>query len=426
MKRPKAVLSVCAMMLAMVAGLPAEARCRVEAAGDWPQQGYDPRRTSYNPHETMLGPGNVGELEILWSNSVPCTINTQPTVVDGVVYYGHYCGQFLAVDADTGATLWTQSIDTVDCGNAVVDGVVYVAARCTYSACGMVYAFDALTGETLWAWDAGYQQVLLPIVADGVVYVATKGVWGGMGTDSDAHGTQALDAATGEELWTAIQGGAAAVANGFVYATSSWHPDKLAVLDTANGDLLWTGIIGGDSVSRPTTDGQSVYVHADDGYLYAFDADGCGEAECEALWLGVVEIDPYGEPQPPAVAEGLVYVGAGDAFYAFDAAGCGEPQCPPLWATPTDCTFHANWHNSPSVANGVVYSTCDDNWIHAYDATSGHVLWSYYTSGGYPMRASPTVAGGRLYHAATFDFTLYAFEPLAPLRVHLPLVLRSH
>ena len=62
------------------------------------------------------------------------------------------------------------------------------------------------------------------------------------------------------------------------------------------------------------------------------------------------------------------------------------------------------------MANGVVYSTCGYNYLYAFDASNGNILWQYYTWGEWPMRASPAIADGKLYHAATFNFTLYAFD----------------
>ena len=368
-------------------------------SADWPQIGFDAQRTSYNPYEFVLGPSNVEDLEVLWTNYVPCTINHPPTVVDDIVYYGHYCGEFRAVDAATGATVWTKSINTTHTGQAIVGGVAYVTARCTYDNCGEVYAFDASSGTTLWTWDPGPSQVNFPVVDNGVLYVRT----------SPPNTLHALDTATGAELWSASPGGAPAVSGGVVY--TSWKSDTLEARDSANGNVLWTGIVGVEDLSMPVVGNGVVYVHSDLGHLYAFDASGCGDASCSPLWEGVTQIDSQG-PQPPAVAEGKLYVGAGDTYYAFDANGCGGSQCPPLWTSATACSFTPKGEYPPSVANGVVYSTCDNSYLYAFDASTGDTLWHYFTAGtGYPMRSSPAIVDGRLFHAATFDFRLYAFNP---------------
>jgi len=106
-------------------------------ATDWPQAGFDAARTGFNPDEIIIGPSNVGNLQLLWTNHVPCTIRDGLSVVDGVVYYGHYCEEFRAVDAETGRLIWNRRLDGKDVGQAVENGVAYVASI------GAMYAFDA-------------------------------------------------------------------------------------------------------------------------------------------------------------------------------------------------------------------------------------------------------------------------------------------
>ena len=60
-------------------------------------------------------------------------------------------------------------------------------------------------------------------------------------------------------------------------------------------------------------------------------------------------------------------------------------------------------------ANPELIFGSDNNYIYAFDASTGDIVWQYYTYGSYPIRSSPTIANKKLYHAATFDYTLYAF-----------------
>jgi parallel beta-helix repeat protein len=363
---------------------------------NWRQLGFNAERTSYNPYEQQIGPSNVGDLEVLWTHGFSSSIRGGVSVVDGIAYYGTYGGEVYASDAATGTRIWTQGIMGKHQGQSVVDGVVYVtAANSSGPEDGMVYAFDALTGDPIWTWDPGARRLGGPLVSEGVVYVAPY---------YEGDPIQTLNAETGEELWSVTPGGNVAVANGVVYTNIS---NTLRALSSENGELLWTGFIRAGILTRPTVANGIVYMHTDMGYLYAFDASGCGVDSCSPLWAGVTEVSQQGDgPQSPAVGEGKVYVGSNDTFYAFDADGCGEPHCLPLWSTYTPVSFFSS---SPSIANGVVYSTCDNNYIYAYEASTGDVLWQYYTSGGYPMRSSPTILDGRLFHGATFNYTLYAF-----------------
>jgi outer membrane protein assembly factor BamB len=124
----------------------------------------------------------------------------------------------------------------------------------------------------------------------------------------------------------------------------------------------------------------------------------------------------------PAVAGGVVYVGAsgGGNLYAFSAAGTtgcsGTPKtCKPLWTGTTGAIVFS----SPAVAGGVVYVASADGNLYAFSAagTTGcsgtpkicKPLWTAAIAGaGTVGQSSPTVAAGVVYISA--DTTLYAFS----------------
>ena len=90
---------------------------------------------------------------------------------------------------------------------------------------------------------------------------------------------------------------------------------------------------------------------SNDGRLNVFDANGCGASVCQPLWRGIGGDDSF-LVSSPAVADGVVYLGAYDGkLYAYDANGCGHRACQPLWTAQVG--EHVN--SSPAVANGVVY-----------------------------------------------------------------------
>src|SRR5207237_457849 len=120
----------------------------------------------------------------------------------------------------------------------------------------------------------------------------------------------------------------------------------------------WRGTVGA------TVDGIAVangvaYVGARNGKIYAFDATGttnCSGAPklCAPLWSGLTKATR--PVSTPAVADGVVYVGANNRVYAFDANGVtncsgGPTQCKPLWHS----TNLGTYGSSPTVANGVVF-----------------------------------------------------------------------
>jgi outer membrane protein assembly factor BamB len=102
----------------------------------------------------------------------------------------------------------------------------------------------------------------------------------------------------------------------------------LLALDRATGDELWRAPLGASGAGLALAEG-TVYVTAgiNDSQLQAFDADGCGAATCEPLWMASIG-DQTGSD--PVVGGGVVYVQAGSNLRAFDADGCGDVTCSPL------------------------------------------------------------------------------------------------
>ncbi|MBV8202449.1 MAG: PQQ-binding-like beta-propeller repeat protein, partial [Acidobacteria bacterium] len=94
------------------AGIPANG-----TPGDWQQFGYDPRHSGDAALETTLRPGNVGTLHLLYSVSLPGTVDDAPVYLSDVstpggvldvLYVTTTDGQLVAVNAATGAILWSR------------------------------------------------------------------------------------------------------------------------------------------------------------------------------------------------------------------------------------------------------------------------------------------------------------------------------
>jgi hypothetical protein len=176
---------------------------------------------------------------------------------------------------------------------------------------------------------------------------------------------------------------------------------------------LWTATTGGISLSTPAIANGVVYVGAADGLLYAFDSTGTAGCSgtpktCTPLWTATTgaTID-----SSPVVAGGLVYVGSyDDNLYAFDASGttgcAGTPKtCAPVWTGPTDAPVSS----SPAVAHGVIYVGSDeDHSLFAFDSKGSagcsgtpkfcEPLWRASTT--LHIGSSPAVANGTVYIGA--------------------------
>ena len=173
--------------------------------------------------------------------------------------------------------------------------------------------------------------------------------------------------------------------------------------------LAWTGVTRGivDFSSPAVVDGM-VYVGAQDGLLYAFQAAGCGNPMCPPVWTGQTGGSVYSSP---AVANGVVYIGTQNhQLFVFDAAGCGSPTCAPLW---TGTVAGSILQSSPAVANGVVYAGSYDGKLYAFAAAGcGQAtcapLWTAATASN--ITSSPAVANGVVYIGSA-DHHLYALRP---------------
>src|SRR6266568_948647 len=125
---------------------------------DWPMYGFDLQHTHFNPNEQMLSSSNVSSLALDWTLSLTPTyrISTSVSVVNGVAYEGSADGKLYAVNAATGATIWTApsvyGSSTITATPAVVNGVVYVASEFS-----ILSAYDAATGTKLWSYYGALQ-----------------------------------------------------------------------------------------------------------------------------------------------------------------------------------------------------------------------------------------------------------------------------
>ena len=92
----------------------------------------------WNQYENILNVNNVGTLALQWSYLTGGAVfSSSPAVANGVVYVGSADHNVYALNASTGALLWSYATGSyVDGSSIVANGVVYFG-----SADGKVYAF---------------------------------------------------------------------------------------------------------------------------------------------------------------------------------------------------------------------------------------------------------------------------------------------
>jgi outer membrane protein assembly factor BamB len=295
-----------------------------------------------------------GLCEPLWSVPLGGGIVSSAAVYNGVVYIGAVGGRLYALDASgcgnsTCSPLWEGDAGTtaVQSSPAVSDAnhLVYVATS------GKLYAFPTAVGATscvgsprvcapLWtaslAGDVPGERYISPSVVNGVVYV------------SDATGTLSAFDAAGK-------------------TNCSGAPTSCAP--------LWTASLGANQspgyMSTPAVYNGTVYVGTGNGKVQAFDATGNANCSgipktCAPIWSSSATGSRI--ESSPAVVNGVLFVGADNGLlYVFDAAGIdncsGTPKtCSALWSATTNGAVGS----SPAVANGLVYVGSDDDKLYAF------------------------------------------------------------
>jgi outer membrane protein assembly factor BamB len=371
-------------VLAQVSDNPSNSNAATASSpSDWTQFLRD-NMQRWNPYETVLSVGNVGGLGTKWSS--PHSAVSSPAVANGIVYIGANDGNLYALNATTGAVLWSFQTEggPVVSAPAFANGMVYVGSINNNE----MFALNATTGVKIWSYTTGDLVVSSPAVANGVVYFGSE--------DGNVY---AVNGTTGALVWSYKTGayinGSAAVANGVVYIGSNDY--NVYALNATTGAKLWSYYAGDTLKYAPAVANGVVYIGTTfTGQLYALNA-----TTGTKMWsytTGAIE-------STPAVANGIVYIGNLDNvvglptghMYAFNA-NTGAL----VWKYPTG----ADVESSPAVANGVVYFGSTDGSVYALNAATGAKLWSSYTGGG--VSSSPAVVNGTVYVGSGSQISAFA------------------
>jgi outer membrane protein assembly factor BamB len=251
-------------------------------------------------------------------------------VVDGDTIYVASQGKLTALQKNNGSVIWQREIESdavsssaLSCGAGsaasviyadpiVADGVVYVA---TYS--GKIYAYSTASGNLLWKYPSeGYVQGIIGglILNDGAIYFSAVG-----GTVTALNiNTQAViwQYDTEDTLWASP-----CLNEDTLYIAS--YDKKLFALDIYTGDLKWEEpfVTNGPIVATPIYDNGVVYIGSLDRGIYAVNAETGG-----LIWDFSSDSDVEYTPKnwfwaTPLMVDGVIYAPNMDGFvYILDAA----------------------------------------------------------------------------------------------------------
>ncbi|MCP3063663.1 PQQ-binding-like beta-propeller repeat protein [Myxococcus sp. K38C18041901] len=277
----------------------------------------------------------------LWSVRVGGTAPeslSNPMVAQGLLFVvgGGHCH---AVDLDTHALRWSVSCDSEATSSPiVVDDDVYVGTRL-----GGVVAIDARTGTERWR-----VQLRCGGSVQSAVSVTREHVIVGTRQDFTEGHLVALDRATGTEHWSVKAGamshsGAPAINGSTVYALSGMGK-RLRALHLASGKQRWTYETRGALWGTPAVADGVVCFTGDHSILHALD-----EKTGKERWSVTLDKSPAATVSP-AIAGGIVYMGAGNTVYAWTLQDGTERW---RWKAPHRVT------TAPLIADGTVYVGCD-------------------------------------------------------------------
>lgn len=184
-------------------------------ADDWPMFGQNLQNTAAAGSQRPI---DASKLAVKWVATMKGEVSARAAVVDGVVYVPDWGGQLWALNAATGAVVWSRALSDfgLPAGTnsrtspAVVDGVVYLGTQ----EGAWLLAVDARTGQLRWktqlespANDPFAIVTASPSVTGGVVYTGVASLEEGVAANPAypccrARGSVvAVDARTGAKLW---------------------------------------------------------------------------------------------------------------------------------------------------------------------------------------------------------------------------------
>ncbi len=284
---------------------------------------------------------------------------------------------------------WRVETDGAVAGSATTRGdTVWVGASD-----GVIRALALADGATLWQARLGAPISSTPAVAGDQLFVTTR--------DGRLH---ALEAANGTVRWTVESGPALSMPwgheSGDRYTPSPTVSGNLVVWGAADGVLRvndrhsgterWHARTGGPIWDSPAIADGVAYVGSADGLLYAFDLD-TGErhwafrTEGAGLVSAKYGFDRRTLQSSPAVADGLVLVGARDGFlYAIHVTDGSL-----AWRFDHQISWVIG---SPSVDDSMVYvGSSDAQFLQALDVATGAERWRTKLHG--VVWSSPAVTG---------------------------------
>jgi outer membrane protein assembly factor BamB len=222
--------------------------------GNWCSGGSCPRAGYFEAIDASTG-------ALLWLNSTFATgaVISSPSIDNGLVFFGETDGTVLALNETNGMASW--SVNPV--GNVVVSTAPTVAYGRVYVGTNTRFvALNEQTGATVWTFNNNNANTTSAAVNGGIVYFGT-----GRGN------IYALNATTGAQKWVSTTGAGVTSSPALALGSSSLlvgsNDHYLYSLDMATGIRLWRYPTGGSVSSSPAVADGRVFFGSQDSGVYA-------------------------------------------------------------------------------------------------------------------------------------------------------------
>lgn len=328
-----------------------------------------------------------------------------------------------SLKADTGEEVWKFEFSglkgTVP---AVESGMVYFGMSEIGTGTYYLYCVDANNGQLNWRVPIGdyHDTSSTPIIADGLVYVATQSSI----VDEDIpYFVYALDASTGREVWKhELDGGVSSIflGGGVLYVgnqdgpmtAQTSKPTYLHALESKTGSEVWTFKTQAEVSTPPIVAGDTVYFTTGNRYwghsLFALDS-----VSGQENWHFSVEGTTL---SAPIITDANLYVGVNeirdqcidncppprdytDYLYTLDLA-TGTEKAKVQVEVPVI--------GLPLMVDSTLYSLNFGGLLYGNDASTGKVKWKFDL--GNTATTLPVQSAGVIYVASWSPGSLYALN----------------
>jgi len=237
---------------------------------------------------------------------------------------------------------------------------------------GMLHAVSVRDGKPVWTFKTTQEIKSSPVIVDTTVLIGSY----------DGH-LYALDAASGKVKWKVETDGPVhatpSVQDGVIYIAGC--DENFRAIRLSDGRELFKIPEGANTAASPVVEGDRAYVGTFNNEVLAIDL-----RSRRVVWRYENPDRQFPFYSSAALSAGRVVLGGRDkSIHAINAA-TGKVA----WTYAT----RARVDSSPAVAGGRVYVGSSDGRLYVMDLATGQKQWEF--DAGAPITASPAIAGDRL------------------------------